>query len=231
MYIAIVADNVADRKQSERLMNRANTALAPSIGTLYVSSFGDESSFLHECMKFDLFIIDYDNDPERSLSTVSKLKEMCAPGISVILKPAEQPFSYETAIKGIYTLDKPILTAPLHKLIIDVYNEVEEKKKQVKLVELRGENGTHYIPKDDIMYIKIDDAKHTVNYHIATGEVIELSGTLSDVDKAVGIYDEFELKLRNVCINTEHIKEENKKSILMSDGECFQYPFIHRFFK
>lgn len=54
MHIAVLADNIADRKQTERLLDRANSALASEIGTLYVDSFGDESSFLPVCMKYDL---------------------------------------------------------------------------------------------------------------------------------------------------------------------------------
>lgn len=59
MHIAVLADNIADRKQTERLLDRANSALASEIGTLYVDSFGDESSFLPVCMKYDLFLFRY----------------------------------------------------------------------------------------------------------------------------------------------------------------------------
>ena len=231
MYIAIVEDNVADRKQTERLMDRANKALAPSIGTLYISTFGDESSFLHECMKFDMFIIDYDNDPERAFETINELEKRCAPGIPVILKPADSPFSYDTAIRGIYTLEKPILTAPLHKLITDIWHEAEEKKSRVKLVELRGENGTNYIPKEDIIYITADTSDHTVSYHLVSGQTIQMNGNMNDIYKAVGIYPEFEDRLKNIVFNTDHIKEDNKKSILLSNGERFSYPLFQRFFK
>ncbi len=165
MYIAIVADNVADRKQAERLLGRANTALAPTLGTLYISSYGDESSFLHECMKYDLFILDFDNDTAHSLKIAEQLREMNVPGIAAICKSAEEPFSYETAIAGVYTLDKPILTAPLHKLITDAHQEAEERRRAATLIELRGEKDTHYIPKDEIVYIDINDLQHTLVYH------------------------------------------------------------------
>ena len=231
MYIAIVADNIADRKQAERLLDRANTALAPSIGTLYISSFGDEEAFLHSCMKFDLFLLDFDRDHAHSLAVAHKLREMNAPGITVICKNSEEPFSYETAIQGVYTLDKPILTAPLHKTICDAHAEVLSRRKQKTLIELRSETGTHYIPKDEIMYVTIDDNAHRLCYHLSTNEQIEMLGTLQDVDKALGSYAEFKLKLKNICFNTDHIREENAKSILLSNGECFHYPLMHRLFQ
>ena len=38
MYIAVVADNIADRKQLERLLGRANDALCEETGTLYIDA-------------------------------------------------------------------------------------------------------------------------------------------------------------------------------------------------
>ena len=230
MYVAIVADNVADRKQAERLLDRANTALASDIGTLYVSAFGDEASFLRACMKFDLFLLDFDHDPQHSLDIVDKLKEMNAPGVCAICKAEDEPFSYETAIAGVYYIDKPILTAPLHKLLCDVYQQVEEKRRQNTLIELRCELDTHYVPKDEILYIVIDESARKLAYHLTDDRVIELSGNMNDVAKAVGSYPEFLIKIKNICFNTFHIKEENKKSILLSNGECFSYPLLHQLF-
>ena len=230
MYIAIVADNVADRKQAERLLGRANTALAPTLGTLYISAYGDESSFLHECMKFDLFLLDFDHDTDHSLRIVRQLQEMNAPGIAAICKDAETPFSYETAIAGVYTIDKPILTAPLHKLITDAHQEAEQRRRAANLIELRGEKDTHYIPKDDIVYIEINDLQHTLIYHLVDGTTLPMVGTVWDVDRALGMYPQFQLKTKSLAVNTDYVKEEDKKSILLTTGERFSYPLLQRLF-
>ena len=76
MHIAVLADNIADRKQTERLLDRANSALASEIGTLYVDSFGDESSFLPVCMKYDLFLLDIDHDMAHCMEIVARLQEL-----------------------------------------------------------------------------------------------------------------------------------------------------------
>ena len=39
MYIGVIADNIADRKQLERLLGRANIALCSETGTLYIEGF------------------------------------------------------------------------------------------------------------------------------------------------------------------------------------------------
>ena len=58
MYIAVIADNIADRKQLERLLNRANDAISDETGTLYIDAFGDEKSFLYTAMRYEIFFVD-----------------------------------------------------------------------------------------------------------------------------------------------------------------------------
>lgn len=55
MYIAVLADNIADRKQTERLLGRANDVLANETGTLYIDSYGDAQSLIRAPMKYGLF--------------------------------------------------------------------------------------------------------------------------------------------------------------------------------
>lgn len=228
MYIAVVADNIALRKQTERLLDRANTALAPTIGTLYADSFGDETSFLNVCIKYDLFLLDL--EPEHSVNLAKKLKDMQLPGVVAICKDAQAPFSYETAIQGIYTLDKPIMTAPLHKLITDAFHETDAKRKNLHLIEIRCELETHYVPKDDIIYAQYLEDQHKVRYVLTSGQSLIYSGSFLDMERSLSDYDNFQLKFKNTVINTAHIKEETKKSIQLSNGECFEYSLLSRLF-
>ncbi len=229
MHIAIVADNVADRKQAERLLNRANTALAGSIGTLFIDSYGDESSFLHACMKYDLFILDFDNDVEHSMETAQKLKEKNAPGLVVICKHTEAPFQYETAILGMYTLDKPILTAPLHKLLCDIHLELEKRRSQLDLIEIRTETDTRYISRSAILYARAYEKEHRVCYYFADGEVLESSGTFDELKRLLCDYNEFAIRPDYIIVNKEHITNETKKSIRLSNGETLEYSLLGRF--
>ena len=59
MYIAVLADNIADRKQTERLLGRANDVLANETGTLYIDSYGDAQSLMRAPMKYELFFLLY----------------------------------------------------------------------------------------------------------------------------------------------------------------------------
>ena len=46
MYIAIIADDVAARKQYERLFDRSSDALRSTLGALYVETFGAPDTLL-----------------------------------------------------------------------------------------------------------------------------------------------------------------------------------------
>ena len=59
MYIAVLADNIADRKQTERLLGRANDVLANETGTLYIDSYGDAQSLMRAPMKYELFFLEF----------------------------------------------------------------------------------------------------------------------------------------------------------------------------
>ncbi|MBE5882118.1 MAG: hypothetical protein E7289_07435 [Lachnospiraceae bacterium] len=231
MHIAVVADNIADRKQTERLLGRANTALAASIGTLFVDSYGDEASFLHACMRYDLFILDFDNDVAHSMEVARKLKEKSAPGLITVCKHADAPFQHETAIQGLYTLDKPILTAPLHKLLCDIHLELEKMQSRLDLVELRTDTDTHYVSRATILYARAFEKEHRLCYHFTDGSVLESTGGFDDLKRYLGDFDEFSVKPGNLLVNKDHIKEETKKSIRLSNGEALEYSLFGRFLK
>lgn len=231
MHIAVVADNVADRKQAERLLGRANTALASSIGTLFVDSFGDEESFLHACMRYDLFILDFDNDVPHSMEVARKLKEKNAPGLIAVCKHTDAPFQYETAIQGLFTLDKPILTAPLHKLLCDIHLELEKLQSQLDLVELRTDTDTHYVSRSTILYARAFEKEHRISYHFADGSTLESTGGFDDLKRYLCDYEEFSVRPDHIVVNRDHIKEENKKSIRLSSGEALEYSLLGRLTK
>lgn len=57
MHIALCDDNVADRKQFERLTKRESDRRAARDGILYVDSFGNAEALLHNPMQYDVFML------------------------------------------------------------------------------------------------------------------------------------------------------------------------------
>ncbi|MCR4690608.1 MAG: hypothetical protein K5739_04630 [Lachnospiraceae bacterium] len=218
MYIAIVADNIADRKQAERLLGRAGNTLSETTGLLYVSSYGDENAFLHECMKFDLFFLDFDNDIPHSVAVYEHFRELMAPGICCICKK-ETDTVPENLDPSILLINKPIMTADLHAMILKAHEEIGIKRNKETLIELRGDVDTKYVQRADLMYVDFDEEKRFLHYHLADGSILTMSGCHNDMNRSLGNLSEFSEKSRRYYVNSNFINTENKKSILLKNGE------------
>lgn len=226
MYIAVVADNIAERKQTERLLGRANTALSGELGTLYINSYGDEDAFLKACMRYEMFIIDYGNDYAHSIAVAKKLKESTTTGLIAICKNEEDPFLHQFAEMDVFTLDKPLRTAPLHQLIREIHGKIEKKKANETILEIRGEVDTKYINKDEVMYVEFFEKEHKLLFHFKTEPDFEVIGTLDDLIKLLGDYSEFYMANKNTAVNSNHVISETKKGTQIAGGPLIKPPSI-----
>ena len=58
MHLAVCDDNIADRKQMERLLGRESDRRLGTTGVLYVDSFGNRDAILTTPMIYDGLFID-----------------------------------------------------------------------------------------------------------------------------------------------------------------------------
>lgn len=221
MHIAIVTTSVADRKQTERLLKRANLALSEEIGTLYIDSYGDDASFLHACMKYDMFLLDFE-DISHSYKICDELTSLNVPGKVVLCQNENQIIDEAYQTEKNYVLQKPILTASLHALLKFIFEEVERKKQSHCLIEFRSEVGTQYVEKETILYARYFEKEHKVEVHLENGEIIIYFTPRNDLDRCLGDYPEFELRFKTFFVNKNQIASETNKSITMSNGDVLE---------
>ncbi|MCR5655706.1 MAG: hypothetical protein K6G07_08755 [Lachnospiraceae bacterium] len=220
MYIAVVADNIADRKQMERLLGRANDAVSADTGTLYVDSYGDMQSALRTPMRYELFFLDFttpENDPKEF---ISQLQTLGAPGRIVVCQPDDVPFSYEDTINGIYTIRKPILVAPLHQTIKDAHKAQMEAI--VPTIEVRSDSETYYVPLEKIVYATSKDS--TIYIHLKDGSTLSMFGTIENFMIWVEKHKEFVLIKKDTVVNTNHVLSHDKREYRLSNGESISLP-------
>ena len=62
MHIAVCDDNIADRKQLERLLKRESDKRKNDSGLIYTDSFGDSEVLSRTPMQYDLFFVDLTED-------------------------------------------------------------------------------------------------------------------------------------------------------------------------
>lgn len=220
MYIAVLADNIADRKQTERLLGRANDVLANETGTLYIDSYGDAQSLMRAPMKYELFFLDIYGAEDHGRSVIDALKSANVPGKIALVLPEGIPFSYQNAIEGLLTIQKPLITTTLHQLIKDAHKE--QIQTVVPKVEIRSENETYYVPLEQIIYAQ--EINHFVYVHLDNGSTLTMLGEIRDFYRWVNNHKEFVHIKKDTVLNLNHVISSSKKEYHMSNGEVITLP-------
>ena len=220
MYIAVLADNIADRKQTERLLGRANDVLANATGTLYIDSYGDAQSLMRAPMKYELFFLDIYGAEDHGRSVIDALKSANVPGKIALVLPEDIPFSYQNAIEGLLTIQKPLITTTLHQLIKDAHKE--QLQTVVPKVEIRSENETYYVPLEQIIFAQ--EINHFVYVHLDNGSTLTMLGEIRDFYRWVNNHKEFVHIKKDTVLNLNHVISSSKKEYHMSNGEVITLP-------
>ena len=220
MYIAVLADNIADRKQTERLLGRANDVLANETGTLYIDSYGDAQSLMRAPMKYELFFLDIYGAEDHGRSVIDALKSANVPGKIALVLPEDIPFSYQNAIEGLLTIQKPLIATTLHQLIKDAHKE--QMQTVVPKVEIRSENETYYVPLEQIIYAQ--EINHFVYVHLDNGSTLTMLGEIRDFYRWVNNHKEFVHIKKDTVLNLNHVISSSKKEYHMSNGEIITLP-------
>lgn len=220
MYIAVLADNIADRKQTERLLGRANDVLANETGTLYIDSYGDAQSLMRAPMKYELFFLDIYGAEDHGRSVIDALKSANVPGKIALVLPEDIPFSYQNAIEGLLTIQKPLIATTLHQLIKDAHKE--QMQTVVPKVEIRSENETYYVPLEQIIYAQ--EINHFVYVHLDNGSTLTILGEIRDFYRWVNNHKEFVHIKKDTVLNLNHVISSSKKEYHMSNGEVITLP-------
>ena len=182
MHIAVCDDNIADRKQMERLLGRASDRRLHTTGVLYIDSYGNVEAVMRSPMLYDAFFIDMTSGPVNGFQLARKLIDagVTAP-IVLCISTIDYPSVIEAAIakvpedvsetsnhdilrrqlqKQILYLQKPIKVKELDEMLDHAQNL---KSQTVPTIELRGEKDTLYVYEDEILYaIKDGNYVHVV---------------------------------------------------------------------
>ena len=108
MHIALCDDNVADRKQFERLVKRESDRRAATDGTLFVDSFGNADSLLTNPMQYDVFYIDMCKTPNITGADVVKSLKDKGVNAPIVMCCSNINYREQDFPENVIFLDKPI---------------------------------------------------------------------------------------------------------------------------
>lgn len=213
MHIAICDDNIADRKQLERLLGRESDRRSSVSGVLYVDSYGDPETMLATPMQYDAFFIDMCQGPVTGMQVLTSLM---AAGVTAPIIMCSSRITYEdTPIPdaNILYLPKPVVTVQLRKCLDTA---LAFKEAAVSRIELRNDSSTYYVAEEEILYA-ISEGRHT-QIQLSGNRTIEVLDTIENLFTLLEVYPSFFISTQKALVNGRHIASLSLLSLTMSDG-------------
>lgn len=238
MHIAVCDDNVADRKQMERLLQRASDRRIHTTGVFYIDSYGNVEAVMHSPMLYDVFFIDMTTGPVNGFQLARKLIDA---GVTAPIVLCISTIDYRAIIDAaiaevpddgvensnheilrrqlqtqIHFLQKDIRVAELDKMLDYA---IDEKSKTIPTIELRGEKDTLYVYEDEILY-----AEKEGNYaHVVLTEAraVDLLGSVQNFYSQVTGFEHFIPISEKVLINIAHVTKFSLVKVVMRDKHSF----------
>lgn len=228
MHIAVCDDNIADRKQTERLLGRQSDRFFKEIGErLYIDSYGNVTAFLRYPQMYDGLFIDMKEEEPTGFEIVKLLLKagvvrpiiLCVSSIDYRKQYAESGLD----IPNLMFIDKPIRVAELTSIMDEIRRL---KGDPIPTLELRGKDGTVYAKNNDIVSAQKKGSEILIR--MADGKAITL------IDDIYNFYDQCVI-FPQICpvndgaiINIHHIKKVSFGKVTMDNDESFRISFSYR---
>ncbi len=217
MRIAICDDNIADRKQMERLLGRESDSRIASTGVFYIDSFGNPLSLLAAAMSYDAYFFDITHSTPDIWMMVNTLHNS---GVSCPIVFCTSTIDYESCENlptNSYFLKKPIKKDELTQMC-SLLLEQKKKDYRPKLI-FKSEISTFAIAEEDFLYCTHKD--HMTHIYKKDG------ANCTTFDSIHALWDDFvpftSLFMPNhkTIANARYVRNIGLFSIIMINGEKF----------
>ena len=229
MHIAICDDNIADRKQLERLLDRESDRRKNTSGVFFCDSYGNSEHLSRNPMPYELFLLDMTSEEPDGLSFAIELRRL---GVTAPIALCSSSINYQEALKklpeqerpaDLLFIDKPIKVAELTAIIDEALHLCSNR---ASTIELRSDRTTVYAYEDDIAYITSKNAYLTV--HLTDGRDITMLDTVSNFYSMIRNYKHLVLVSERAIINAAHVLKMSGLKVTMDDGKKITCPLLSR---
>lgn len=217
MHIAICDDNVADRKQLERLLKRESDRRSRTTGILYADSFGNAPALLSNPMQYDVFYIDMCRT--EGVCGLDVVNGLLAKGVNAPIVMCCSLVNYRELElpSNVIFLDKPIRTEELSR---SIDHALSIKSEAPSLIELREDKDTYYVTEPDIVYA-VEEGMY-VRVTLTDGRRINVVSTAMNLFSQIEMYASFFAPSQKIIVNGRHIGSLGLRKIVMKDGSVFK---------
>lgn len=220
MHIAICDDNIADRKQLERLLSRESDRRKATTGVFYVRSFGHVAILGKSPMPYDLFFIDMVNEAPNGYEFALELVNagVTAPIVLCLSAIDYRALHQQTKapIANLHFMEKPVKIAELTLLL----NHALTLRATLPVsVELRTDQETYYLQEDDITCGFT--VGHRVKLILADGRTILVKDHIFNLYSQLLNYSSYLMITKKAFINVNHIDKCSLPKVSLRCGHSF----------
>ncbi len=230
MHIAICDDNVADRKQLERLLGRESDKRKADTGVFYTDSFGDSNALSKNPMPYDLFFLDIISGSEDGFAFALKLRSI---GVTAPIVLCSSKINYLSRITSAESasefmhLNKPIMASELCQVLDKA---IQMQQSRVPTIELRSEKDTYYVKEDDIVYA-VSEGLH-VHVFLNNGTKIPVIASMENFYHSVSMYSHMLMLTNKSLINIAYLDKILPTKVILKDGTAIKSsPFSQKYIK
>lgn len=213
MHIAICDDNVADRKQMERLLQRESDKRALTNGNLYVDSFGNANVLLANPMQYDAFYIDMCKTEGISASDIVTSLINQGSRALIVLCCSDINYRELSFPENVIFLDKPIKAAELSDTIT---HALTLKRQAPSMIELREGKSTVYVEEQEIMYAVEDGFYVTVT--LTDHRTVRIANSAANFLSEINKHLVFVGPTDKTVVNCRYISKFKFGKVVMTDG-------------
>lgn len=224
IYIAICDNNIADRKQLERLLSREKDArLAKNYDVLYIDSYGSEEALMSTPIKYDIFFVDMTEGASNGMEIAKKLRQRGVGAPIVLCESTINYSSYVNAPEDIIYIEKPVNAGQVSHLTDVAF---EWSKKKPPLIEVRCQSTTRFIRYDELVMATPVD-KFVTRLALSNGEYVDMADSISSLYKQCASFRCF-IKCRKNLVNITHIRNAEDNGFILSNGDTVTYSVFQR---
>ncbi len=234
MHIAVFDDNIADRKQLERLLGRQSDRYQKEGKEhFYIDSYGNMEALMRLPQMYDVIFIDMvepagENSHFKNGLDVAKLL-FEEGGIKNIVMCSSR-FDYEKMAEeaGIHDkmfyLKKDIRVKDLEEVLAECENRLIDP---IKRLEIRGEKETVYAEEEDII-CATKSSMFNITVSLTDNRQIVLMTDIYNFYEQCEIFTAMCPVSQNAMINVLHIAKEKFGYVVMDNGEKIRVAFSFR---
>jgi DNA-binding LytR/AlgR family response regulator len=203
MNIAVCDDNVADRKQTERLLGRASDGRAASSGALFSDSYGNPDALLSHPMLYDIFLLDLCHTEGIRAADVAARLRAAGSDAPIVLLSSEIAYQPEDFPEGCHFYKKPLSQQNITEFLelAQAFKDSAEPR-----IEIRIEKETAYVRECEILYAEAMGEKTRI--YMTDGRELTSSINISTFfDDIESVHPSFAMPNSRQVINCRYVNK------------------------